>query len=577
MSTRRGVWILVLLFTVVGGLVLFAAIRLRGGPAPVPASTVLVFDVPSDLQESEVPLEPFSFDFTRFSRTTLYGVVRALDDAASDDRVAALVLHIDGIDWGWAKIGEVRDALQRFRASGKPVYASMPGGGESEYFLASVATRVSMPPTAMLQLDGLTASALFLKGSLDKLDIRPNFEHAGRFKSAVESYTRSDMSPEHRLALDGLLDDQFTLLVDSLASARGMSPDSMRARLDEGPFLADQARSRGLLDTLLDHPETDSLAMRDVGHDATRLSLAKYAERKSAGHTGPHLALITATGTIFGGKSRFVPGEGRVMGSETMIEALRDARTDHSIKAVVLRIDSPGGDVTASDDVWREVRRCRAAKPVIVSMSDVAASGGYYIACAADRIVAQPGTLTGSIGVFGGKLNLIGLYHKLGINVETVSRGRHAGMMSPFRDFSPEEAQRFRDGIEHSYQRFLSRVSEGRRLTVAMVDSVGQGRVWSGQAAHRLGLVDTLGGLREAFAVALEKSGYSADQEFVVERLPRVEHPFIERVVSEWIDRDDDARVSEAPFSEVIQAWITAARFPSGAMLALMPYSIEIR
>jgi protease-4 len=288
-----------------------------------------------------------------------------------------------------------------------------------------------------------------------------------------------------------------------------------------------------------------------------------------------------------------VAGDDQVLGSETMIEALREARTRSAIKAVVLRIDSPGGDVRASDDIWSEVERLSAVKPVIVSMSDVAASGGYYIAAPAQRIVAQPATITGSIGVYGGKLNILGLYRKLGLNVETVTRGTHAEMMSPFRDFTPDERDRYQAQIDASYRLFLNRVSEGRGLSLEAVDSVGQGRIWSGVDAQAIGLVDTLGGLETAIALAARAGGL--DPHHPIERLPRVEHPWYERWLDEMIDGSQrglgligragtsrasglDARsaVEAAVLPAVTRAWLAASRLHGGGLWALLPVSIEI-
>src|SRR6185503_5537933 len=308
-----------------------------------------------------------------------------------------LVLHVDEVDWGWAKISEVRDAITRFRGSGKPVVASLTSGsGDAEYFLASAADQITLPPAAVLQLDGLMTSIMFYRGAFDKLDIVPNFAHAGRFKTGVEPYTLPSLSPDSRQSLEDLLDDQYRILIDSLAVARGLEPDTIRALLDNGPYGAEDAVAEGLIDTLVYDAETDSSVLDEIGSDAELLPLLQYAERNTHEH-GVKIGLIAAAGALVPGRSRFDPTEGPTLGAESMIEALRQARTTRSVKAVVLRIDSPGGVIDAADDIWREVKRCREVKPVIVSMSDYAASGGYYIAVGANRIVAQPSTVTGSI------------------------------------------------------------------------------------------------------------------------------------------------------------------------------------
>ena len=305
------------------------------------------------------------------------------------------------------------------------------------------------------------------------------------------------------------------------------------------------------------------------------LSLSRYITRLDPPRGGRHIALVTAVGAIAEGRSRSGPGEGQILGAETLIKALREVRNRSSIEAVVLRIDSPGGSAQASDEIWQEVKRCAERKPVIASFSDLAASGGYYIAVPADSIVAEPGTLTGSIGAFGGKLNMLGLYRKLGLNVETVSRGRHAEMFSPFRDFSPEESERFQAQMDEVYRVFLSRVSEGRRRPESEIDSVGQGRVWTGLSARRHGLVDALGGLPSAFAMARARAGIEKDEPLTVEVYPRVERPLFQRLFAEMLADEEALAVVALP--PVVRAWLAAATFPSGVALTLMPWSIEVR
>ncbi|HEY3217020.1 MAG TPA: signal peptide peptidase SppA [Candidatus Eisenbacteria bacterium] len=577
MSARRGVFIFLLLVAVLGALVLFAALALRGPSTVVHPSTVLIFDVPSELEESDLPYGSYRFGFLRPERPTLWSVIDGIRAAAEDERIEGLVLHIDDIDWGWAKVAEVRDAVLSFRAAGKPVYASLSGGGEREYLLATTAQTLSTEPLAVLQLDGLTASALFFRGTFDKLEVTPNFASVGQYKSGVEGYTRTGMSPAAREALEALLASQYRILVDTLGSARGLPPDSIQRLLDAGPFGAEEALASGLVDTVLYPADLDSVATGGRGLRRPTLSMSRYLARPRGSAQAPRIALVVAEGTIAAGKSREEPGAGRILGIETLVTALRDARARKSVKAVVLRIDSPGGAAQGADEIWREVKRCRAAKPLIVSMSDLAASGGYYIAAPADTILAQPGTITGSIGVFGGKLNILGLYRKLGLNVETVSRGRHAGMLSPFRDFTPEEQELFQSQMDAVYRTFLSRVAEGRALKAQDVDSIGQGRVWSGVDAQERHLVDGLGGLERALEAARAKAGLAPDQEFVVDVYPKIERTILQRLLAELVGEGEDDALAVLKLQPTLRAWIAAARFPSGVCLALMPYAIDIR
>jgi len=576
-ASRRGVLVFVLLLAALGTAVLFGAFSLRSPPASVTSPSVLTLDVPATLEESEAPESPFPFGRLRRGRYTLCTLVDAIQRAASDDRVSGFVLHIDGVDWGWAKLSEVRDALGRFRGSGKPIVASLTRGGEAEYFLASAASVVSMPPTASLQFDGLAISALFLRGAFDKFGVSPNFENVGEFKSGVEAYTRTGMSEPSRQALEALLDDHLRILVDSLAAARGMPADSIRRLMDDGPFDATEARARGLIDTLLYDSEADSLAARGGRRRFATLPLPRYLERLRSPHAGPHVALVTASGEIVPGRSRVGPGGEWLLGSETLMAALEQARSRRAVRAIVLRIDSPGGDAQASDEIWHEVMRCRRVKPVIASLSDYAASGGYYIAVGADTIVAQAATVTGSIGIYGGKFNISGLLHKIGLSVETVSRGRHAEMLSPFRDFTPEESASFHRHLDAFYRGFVARVAENRQRPAAYVDSVGRGRVWSGVAARERGLVDALGGLEHAFAAARAKADLPADQELVVERYPKVHYSFFQRMLDVYLSDDDEGAVATQPLPEALRLWMAAARFPAGSALALMPFTLRIR
>ena len=577
MSARRGVLAFVIAGMFLGLVVLVVAFNLRrpdAGRSSEPV--VLVFEVPETLDEGPPPARSVFLGPRRRARFTTWDVLRALREAARDDHVSGLVLHVGSLDWGWAKIGEVRDAVARFRAAGKPVYASVTGGGDREYLLASAAGTVSMPPTAQLQLNGLVATATFFRGAFDKFGVSPNFTHVGRFKSGVEPYMRTGMSPEARADLEALLDGFYGMLLDDLGRARGLPRDSMSRLVDEGPFTSAEAWQRGLLDTLLYDTEVDTLALRRSGRRRPSETFVHYLDRLPAPVRGSHVALVVAEGSIVSGRSRQLPGQDADLGSETLIEALRQARTRKAIQAIVLRIDSPGGMAQASDDIWREVQRCRAVKPVIVSMSDVAASGGYYFAVAADSIVASPATLTGSIGIYGGKYNILGLYHKLGLNVETVSRGRHAEMLSAFRDFTPDERRRFEQGLESFYRGFVARVARGRRLSEAEVDSVAQGRVWIGQAALGCGLVDRLGGLETAFEMARARAHLPQGEELVVERFPRVRRSFPERLLEDLFAGDDetDAALSLPP---LLRAWATVERFPAGEPLAIMPYRLDVR
>jgi protease-4 len=573
MPTRRRAILITLLCVAVGAIVLNVAIGVRRPMHAAIGPRVLVFDVPSEVDEGP-PAPALTLDLLRRERPTFHELLFAMRNAAEDRSVAGVVLHVDGLDWGWARVHEMAAAVRAVRDAGTPVYASLDGGGEKEYLLAAAAGLVAMPPVSTLQLDGLSASAMFLRGAYDKLGIKPNFAHVGRYKSAVEQYTRDSLSPDGRRALDDLLDDEYTLLVDSLASARRLTPDGVRQLIDDGPFTARAAHERGLVDTLLARADLDSLATHAGGTRRPAASFTRYAE-EGGEVSGEHIALVVAEGEIVDGRSTESPFGGRAVGDRTLVEALREIRGRRNIRAVVLRIDSPGGSGNASDAVWQELRRLRRDKPVIVSMGDVAASGGYYIACAADAIVADPATITGSIGVFGGKLNVLGLYRKLGLNVETVSRGKHAAMWSPFSDFDPEEEALYQKSLDQFYDVFLARVAEGRKMTPALVDSIGQGRVWSGMAAKQRGLVDRFGGLHEAMEVARARAHIDPKADLVIDVYPRPRKTFFQRWLGGVFDEpdQDDARF---PGMLLARHWLRLVSNPAGEVMALMPYSIRI-
>ena len=573
MSTRARALLVLLLCIAVGAVMLAVAVRVRRPLHVTNAPRVLVFDVPSEVDEGPAPPSP-SLDLLRRARPDFHELLFAVRNAAEDRSVSGLVLHVDGLDWGWARIYELRDAVLAFRATGKPVYASLNGGGEKEYLLASSAGRLAMPRVSTLQLDGLSASAMFLHGAYEKLGIRANFVHVGRYKSAVEQYTRDSLSEDARVSLEALLDDEFKLLVQTLSEERNLSPDSMRRLIDDGPWTANEAFAHGLLDTLMAQADVDSLAAHEGGERRASASFLRYVEEGGSGK-GERIALVVAEGDIVEGRSREGVFGGRSVGDRTLVDALRDIRGRHSIRAVVLRIDSPGGSGDASDAVWQELRRLRREKPVVVSMGDVAASGGYYLACAGDAIVAGPSTITGSIGVFGGKLNVLGLYRKLGLNVETVRRGRHADMWSPYRDFDPEERALYQKSLDEFYRVFVSRVSEGRGMEPATVDSVGQGRVWSGVAAFQRGLVDSLGGLHEAFELARQRAHIGAHEDIIVEVYPRPLKSLLQRWLGGAFETPQQEE-SRIPVLTDLGRWYRLAATPAGSLLALMPYTIRI-
>lgn len=577
MSARRGILILVLLFLVTAGAMFYVFSTLGRTPAPRHARTMLVWDVPWELPEAPPPARAFSVALSGIysDRPTVYDAVTAIRRAARDSRVRAMVIHVQSLNWGWAKIEEVRDALVEFREAGKPLYATLAYGGEREYLLASAAGTIGMQPTDPLYLDGLAAGAMFFRGALDKLGVTPNFEHIGEYKSAVEQYTRKELSPSGREAEEAVIDDLYGAFLAAAGESRGMDAGTMRAAVEAGPYMPFDALAAGLIDTVLYQPQVDTLASRDAHGTLPDTDFDDYVKWSGRGH-GAKVALLIASGVIAPGRSDISPYDGEILGSETLMDAIRDIRDDDSIEGLVLRIDSPGGSVQASDEILGELLRLQEEMPIVVTMSDLAASGGYYIAMAADSIVAQPSTQTGSIGIYGGKMNIRGLFEKLGLTVDLFTRGPHATLLSPYTDWTDEQRKLFHDQLETHYSGFLSYVADNRGLTIEAADSLGRGRVWSGAAATRLGLVDATGGYVRALEMIRGLAGLEPGAALDVERFPRPKHTFLGQVLNELFREDEYAgRGFDLP--RLAQAWMAAARFPAGTPVALMPWCIEAR
>jgi protease-4 len=419
----------------------------------------------------------------------------------------------------WAKVQELRDAVIDFRKSGKRVVAFLEYGGDREYYLASAADKVFLLPSSPLDLSGVASYEIFLRGAFDKAGAYPDFIHIGDYKSAANQLTEKGFTPAHREMIESLNRDMYEQLVRGIAEGRKKSEQEVRALLDQGPFVPEEALRVGLVDDLAYEDQLDDREPTLDKDDLDRVEGRNY-QRIAPASVGfrprSRIALVYAVGTIASGKSTFDPLNGAILGSETLIEQIRDARDDGSIKAIVLRVDSPGGSALASDVIWRELMITRdedEARPLVVSMSDLAASGGYYIAMAGHSIVAQPGTITGSIGVFGGKIAIGGALNKLGINNDAVVSGPNASIDSPFTPFTPAQRRKVLELMQNIYDDFVEKAAESRQTTPEKMDAVAQGRVWTGQQARERGLVDALGGLDTAIAIAKERAKIPKDED----------------------------------------------------------------
>ena len=551
--------------------------------------------------------------FGTSSTKTLRGLFKKLDALKTDDEIAGVVFKIDNVSMGWATLQEIRSKLHEFRAAGKETIGYLEGGGNAEYLLAATMDRVVLMPVGSLNLTGLRAEIMFYKGLLDKLDIQADMLAMGKYKSGVEPYMRDGMSDAFRESMTTLLDDLYAQLLNHITESReGIIAESASDLMDRGPFTAEEALQEKLVDALQYYDElltalktaseTEDVQVVEPGSERKRkvpdmnsfaglmqlFSMLNPPQRTQQSAEN-QIALIHAEGPIlpsveslFGSMPVITPG--------VLKEAFEKARTDDSVRAVVLRIDSPGGSALASDLIWREVMLTQREKPVVVSMGDVAASGGYYIAMAAGTIVAHPSTLTGSIGVFGGKLNMKGFYNKVGLTKEIITHGQNSTLYSDYGGFTPTERERVKKMMKTIYEKFVTKAAAGRDKTFDEIDEIAQGRVWTGKQAKARGLVDELGGLDTALSIAKEQAGFSDDDEVNLMVLPK-QKPFFEQLMERMIEDTEGSvqlplqlTVSHPVLSmldtrwEHVLTWLTLFGFEDGIqVVTILPYDILIR
>jgi protease-4 len=586
---RRG---LTILFTLLG-MALFISIvglttmyLLFGREPAVPSNATLVLRVGGSLTE----LAPNDVvGYLRGSKTpTVRGIVENLRKAKVDTRVRAVLLKPTGFESPfWGKVQEIRDAVLDFKKSGKPIYAYLEYGGDREYYLATAADRVFLMPSTPLDLTGVATYQLFLRGTLDKIGAAADLHRVGEYKTAVNTFKQKGYTPEHKEMDESLNRDLYDQVVRGIADGRKKNDEDIRTLFDEGPFLPEDALRAGLVDDVAYEDQVDEKLR--AGERRRQLDIDDYARVSPSSlglNRGPRIAIIYATGTINSGKSGYDAVNGAIAGSDTLIEYIRQARRDGSVRAIVLRVDSPGGSATASDAIWRELvitKNENSDRPLVVSMSDLAASGGYYIAMPGQVIVAQPSTLTGSIGIFGGKFVTGGVYEKLGAHIESTSVGKHAEINSPARPYNPDELKKLREQLQSFYDQFVEKVAEARHSTPEKIDALAQGRVWTGRQAKQNGLVDELGGLDRAVAVAKQRAKIAADSdvelvvypprksfyELLSEQLSGSTESFQSAAFADWLNANlskgeiEALRIVRGPFS----------MFRRGEPLALMPFT----
>ncbi|MGB2763968.1 MAG: signal peptide peptidase SppA [Candidatus Aminicenantaceae bacterium] len=490
-----------------------------GKPPAVKARSYLEIKLSGPIQERTFP----DFLTTMLGRRqplSMYDIWMNIQKAKVDHRIKSLVLRLGYLQCDWAKVAEIREAVLDFRKSGKTAYAYIDEAPDldKEYYLATACDRIILHPLGWMGINGIGGYVPFLKKTLDKLGIEAEIEHVEEYKTAYNMFTEKGFTPAHKEMIESIYGDIFSHYVKELAEARGKSEKEIRELIDHGFYQGEQAMEAGLVDDLLYDDEFENL-LRDKGMKLYRISHQQYIKIKPTSlglNKGKKIALIYGMGTIHSGEGIY-----QSMGGSTVARLIRRARMDKSIAAVIFRVDSPGGSAVASDVIWREVFLTQKEKPFIVSMSDMAGSGGYWISMAADKIIAQPQTLTGSIGVIFGKFNIVNLSKKLGITSESITYGKRSDIFSPLRRFTPEERKAIKKETLWIYDRFLTKVAEGRNMNKDDVDKIGKGRVWTGSRAKELGLVDEIGGLSRAIELAKELAGIPDDRSVKLVVWPR--------------------------------------------------------
>jgi protease-4 len=553
-------------------LLIVVALQFREKPPVIADHSVLVMRLDGELPEKP-PLEMPNLFGDDKPPVTMASVWSTLEKAASDSHIQAVVIEPEGLRAGWGKLQELAMDLDRFKKSGKPVFAYLRQPGAREYYVAAGADRIWIGQAEPLMLKGLRAELMYFKKTLDKLGVSVEVEHAGKYKDFGDMFTRSDMSPETREVMTPLVDDLYGNLVTRIATGRKKSPDEVRAIIDQGPFTAPQALKAGLVDSLQFEDEMWGGIKDRIKSEPNKVSLDKYRKvtPESLGLGGKsRIALVVGQGDIVRGSSSD-DGSEDALTSYGFTRLLRQVRNDSGIKGVIVRIDSGGGEVTASDEIWREMNLLSKKKPMVISMSDAAASGGYYMAMTGDPIVAYPATLTGSIGVVFGKPNLHGLYDKVGVTKDGIQRGKHADIDSDYTALTPDERQLLMRGIDESYRDFVDKVAKARRRKPDEIEPVAQGRVWLGSQAKQCGLVDETGGLDRAIELLKAKAKIPATEKVSVSVYPGRRSLFDLLMKKSSQDEAIEAKVRAVVGRVPYRAWM------QGGYLRIMPFALDVR
>ncbi|MGI9054369.1 MAG: signal peptide peptidase SppA [Pyrinomonadaceae bacterium] len=591
------------IFLIVGGIVFalvlvaiigIALIVSSVGKPDVPENSVLVLNISGDLPDYNPP-DPMAKVFGIEQAESFSSLLTQLRKAKIDNRVGAILLDIDFPGIGWGKADELREAIKDFKTSGKPVYAFMEMGTNKEYYIAAAADKIYLPPAGDLYINGFAAQAMFFRGSLDKLGVEPQFLKIGKYKNAPDQYTEKEMTEGQKEVVNAILDDYYGRVTTAIAESRNKSPEDVKALIDNAPYNAKQAQAQGLIDEALYRDEVYEKLKTQLGYKAEdklrTISASDYRDvpADSLGlNNGERVAVIYASGAIGSGKSNSSPFGGQTVGSDTIVQALTEATEDETIKAIVLRVDSPGGSALASDVMWHAIEKAKEKKPVVVSMGDVAASGGYYIACNANKIVAEPSTVTGSIGVFLGKPILNGFYDWVGVTTQYTLRGKNAGLFRETQKWEGDELAKMTEQMNSIYyDNFVPKVAKGRNKTVEEVDAIGQGRVWTGFQAKERGLVDEFGGLEKAIDIAKQLANLPADKDVTRIAYPKPV-PFLSKIFGSGEDttfsKTEEQKAQEAVIKSLPEDVRKTLKYAAmldqmkrGEAMMMMPFELEIK
>jgi len=556
---RWGLWIFLIVVVIVVFLGVMMAIGLaslmKGPTVEVMENSTLVIDLQLPMQE--MPPDPVATELFKAKILTVYDLNLALQKAAKDTRIKSVLIKVGMTPAGFAKMQEFRSYLETFKKSKKPVWAYFEIAGNGGYYLASMTDKICAPPSSMLLLTGLKAEIPFYRGALEKVHVEPQLFHIGDYKSYSDIFMNKEMTEAHREATNSLLDSLYGQIRDGIAESRGIEKGRIDEIINRGFLWGEGLRENGLVDELWYQDQVEEGLMKVNGNTEkwNHVDVCSYFKDKTvdpyAGSKST-VGLVIASGGIVSGSG----GKDNI-GSDTTVKHLRKMGKDDSVKAVVFRVDSGGGSAVASDMILRQVQKLRKDnKPVVVSMSDVAASGGYWISMDSDGIVAQPGTITGSIGVVTGKFFLGGFWEWIGINHEIIKRGDNADLFSPLAGFSDDQAALIQAEMKSVYDDFVNKVAQGRGKTYDEIHRIGQGRVWTGEQSIENGLIDRLGGIREAIQLAKEKAGIPEGDKVRIRVLPKP-MTLMEAIFDTGVDDLARARTEAQIPPELLEAYRT--------------------